>query len=76
MFFIGWDVLLFVIWVLFCEMTTAVSSICFIASKILWCILGELIDSFFFSGRISRVLFVVKQSLSIVAVVACSMRRL
>ena len=70
------NVLLFVIRVLLCVMIAAVSSICLIASKILWCTLGELIDSFFFSGRISRVHFVVKRLLSIVAVVACSMWRL
>ena len=73
--FVG-NMLLFVIRVLLCVMIAVVLSICLILSKILCCILGELIHSFFFFGRISRVHFVVKRLLSIVAMVACSMRRL
>ena len=69
------NVLLFVIRVLLCIMISAVSSIFLIASKILWCTLGELIDWFLFSRRISRVRFVVKWLLSIVTAVACSIRR-
>ena len=68
------NVLLFVIWVLLSVIMTAVSSICLIASKIRLCTLDELIGWFFFSGRMSRVHLVVKRLLSIVAVVACSIR--
>ena len=48
----------------------------FIDSKIFWWTLAALIGSFFFSGRMSRVHLVVNRLFSIVAVVACSMRRL
>ena len=54
---------------------TAVSSVFLIASKIFWWTFAALIRSFFFSGRISRVHLVVNRLFSIVAVVACSMRR-
>ena len=70
------NMLLFVMRVLLRVMMTAVSSIFLIASKIFWWTLAALIESFFFSGRISRVHLVVNRLFSIVAVVACSMRRL
>ena len=54
----------------------AVSSVCLIASKILWCTLDELIGLFFFSDQMPRVYLVVKRLFSIVAVVGCSIRRL
>ena len=59
-----------------CLMMTAVSSICLIASNIFWCTFDEIMTWFCFSGRISRVHFVVYLLFSIVAVVAYSMRRL
>ena len=70
------NVLTFVIRVLLCVMIATVSSIYLIVSKILWCVLGELIDFLSFSGQISRVYFIVKQLLSIFTVIACLMRRL
>ena len=52
------NVLLFVIRILLCVIMVAVSSICLIASKILWCTVDGLIAKFYFSERISRVHFV------------------
>ena len=55
---------------------TAVSAVFFIASKIFWWILDEFMIEFGFSGRMSRVHFVVNLLLMTVAVVACAIRRL
>ena len=68
-------VLLLVIRVLPCVMIVVVSSICLMASKMLQCTLDELITEFCFSGRISRVHFVVNLLFTTVAVVACSIRQ-
>ena len=70
------NVLLLVILLFSWVMIAADSFIFFIASKICWWILGEFMIEFGFSGRISRVHFVVNLLLMTVAVVACSMRRL
>ena len=70
------NVLLFVMRVLSCVMIVASSSIFVIASNICWWILVELITEFGFSGRISRVHFVVNRLLATVTTVAYSMRRL
>ena len=67
-------VLLIVSRILLCVILAVVSYICLIASKILWCTFDGLITRFCFSGRIPRVHFMVKEVLSIVVVVVCSMR--
>ena len=68
-------VLLLVVLLFSWVMIVADSSIFFIASKSFWWILGEFMIEFGFSGRMSRVHFVVNLLLMTVAVVACSMRR-
>ena len=50
---------LFIMWMLSCVMMAAVSSICLISSNMCWCTFDELMTWFCFSGRISRVNFVV-----------------
>ena len=70
------DILLFVIQVLSCVMIAADLSISLMASNICWWILVELMTEFSFSGRISRVHFVVNRLLMTVAMVVCSIRRL
>ena len=68
--------LLFVMRMLFCVIIGIVSSICLISSKMFLCTLDELITEFCFSGRISRVHFVVNMLFSTFSVITCSMRRL
>ena len=68
--------LLFVMRMLSCVVIGIVSSICLISSKLCWCTLDKSITEFCFSGRISRVHFVVNMLFSTVAVIACSMLRL
>ena len=70
------NVLLLVILLFSWVMIAVDSSIYFIASKIFWWILDEFMIEFGFSGRMSRVHFVVNILLMTVVVVACSMRRL
>ena len=70
------NVLVFVMRMLSWVMIAVVLSICLIASKIFRCILDVLIIEFYFSGRISRVHFVVNLLFTTIALVACSMRRL
>ena len=57
-------------------MIATVWFICLIASKMLRWTFGELITESCFSGRISRVQFVVNRLFTTIVVVSCSMQRL
>ena len=63
---VGGNLSLFIMWMLSCVMMAAVSSICLISSNMCWCTFDELMTWFCFSGRISRVNFVVYLLFSIV----------
>ena len=77
MFFLSLgNVFLFAIRMLSYAMMVAVLSICLIASNMFWYTFDEFMTWFCFSGRISRVHFVVYILFSIILIVACSMLRL
>ena len=69
------NILLFVIRVLSRVLIVVELSILLMDSNIIWWILAEFMTEFGFSGRISRVHFVVNLLLATMAMVTCSIRR-